>query len=152
MGVGMGYAIATAVETGKHVVALDGDSAFGFDGMDVETMCRYNLPITVVVINNGGIYNGVDNVVPDQLGPTTLDPTGRYDLIAKAFGGDNYYVTNYQQMKDTFATAVDSGRPSIINVQIDPSMGKESGHIGNLNPELNLKSLEEAEQKKIDEE
>ena len=72
-----------------------------FDGMDVETMCRYNLPITVVVINNGGIYNGVDNVVPDQLGPTTLDPTGRYDLIAKAFGGDNYYVTNYQQMKDT---------------------------------------------------
>lgn len=152
MGVGMGYAIATAVETGKHVVALDGDSAFGFDGMDVETMCRYNLPITVVVINNGGIYNGVDNVVPDQLGPTTLDPTGRYDLIAKAFGGDNYYVTNYQEMKDTFATAVESGRPSIINVQIDPSMGKESGHIGNLNPELNLKPLEEAEQKKIDKE
>lgn len=152
MGVGMGYAIATAVETGKHVVALDGDSAFGFDGMDVETMCRYNLPITVVVINNGGIYNGVDNVVPDQLGPTTLDPTGRYDLIAKAFGGDNYYVTNYQEVKDTFATAVDSGRPSIINVQIDPSMGKESGHIGNLNPELNLKPLEEAEQKKIDKE
>ena len=152
MGVGMGYAIATAIETGKHVVALDGDSAFGFDGMDVETMCRYNLPITVVVINNGGIYNGVDNVVPDQLGPTTLDPTARYDLIAKAFGGDNYYVTNYQEMKDTFATAVESGRPSIINVQIDPSMGKESGHIGNLNPSLNLKPLEEAEQEKIDKE
>ena len=152
MGVGMGYAIATAIETGKHVVALDGDSAFGFDGMDVETMCRYNLPITVVVINNGGIYNGVDNVVPDQLGPTTLDPTARYDLIAKAFGGDNYYVTNYQEMKDTFATAVESGRPSIINVQIDPSMGKESGHIGNLNTSLNLKPLEEAEQEKIDKE
>ncbi len=152
MGVGMGYAIATAIETGKHVVALDGDSAFGFDGMDVETMCRYNLPITVVVINNGGIYNGVDNVVPNQLGPTTLDPTGRYDLIAKAFGGDNYYVTNYQEMKDTFATAVESGRPSVIDVQIDPSMGKESGHIGNLNPSLNLKPLEEAEQEKIDKE
>ena len=96
--------------------------------------------------------NGVDNVVPDQLGPTTLDPTARYDLIAKAFGGDNYYVTNYQEMKDTFATAVESGRPSIINVQIDPSMGKESGHIGNLNPSLNLKPLEEAEQEKIDKE
>lgn len=145
MGVGMGYAIATAIETGKHVVALDGDSALGFDGMEMETICRYKLPITVVVINNGGIYNGVGQVVPNQLGPTTLDPTGRYDLIAKAFGGDNYFVSNYQEMKDTFAKAVESGRPNLINVQIDPSMGKESGHIGNLNPALNLKPLEEAE-------
>ncbi|MBB1110055.1 oxalyl-CoA decarboxylase [Limosilactobacillus sp. pH52_RY] len=144
MGVGMGYAIATAIETGKHVVALDGDSAFGFDGMEMETICRYKLPITVVVINNGGIYNGVGQVVPNQLGPTTLDPTGRYDLMAKAFGGDDYFVSNYQEMKDTFAKAVESGRPSLINVQIDPSMGKESGHIGNLNPALNLKPLEEA--------
>ncbi|MCD7131673.1 oxalyl-CoA decarboxylase [Limosilactobacillus balticus] len=145
MGVGMGYAIATAIETGKHVVALDGDSAFGFDGMEMETICRYKLPITVVVINNGGIYNGVGQVVPNQLGPTTLDPTGRYDLMAKAFGGDDYFVSNYQEMKDTFAKAVESGRPNLINVQIDPSMGKESGHIGNLNPALNLKPLEEAE-------
>ncbi|MDE7040405.1 MAG: oxalyl-CoA decarboxylase [Limosilactobacillus sp.] len=144
MGVGMGYAIATAIETGKHVVALDGDSAFGFDGMEMETICRYKLPITVVVINNGGIYNGIGQVVPNQLGPTTLDPTGRYDLMAKAFGGDDYFVSNYQEMKDTFAKAVESGRPSLINVQIDPSMGKESGHIGNLNPALNLKPLEEA--------
>lgn len=145
MGVGLGYAIATAIETGKHVVALDGDSAFGFDGMEMETICRYHLPITVVVVNNGGIYNGVGQVVPNQLGPTTLTPTGRYDLMAKAFGGDSYFVSNYQEMKDTFAKAVESGRPSLINVQIDPSMGKESGHIGNLNPALNLKPLEEAE-------
>lgn len=53
MGVGLGYAIAAVVETGKHVVALDGDSAFGFDGMEIETICRYKLPITVVIINNG---------------------------------------------------------------------------------------------------
>lgn len=39
MGVGLGYAIAAVVETGKHVVALDGDSAFGFDGMEIETIC-----------------------------------------------------------------------------------------------------------------
>ncbi len=145
MGVGMGYAIATAVETGKHVVALDGDSAFGFDGMETETMCRYHLPITVVIINNGGIYNGVSNPVPNQPGPTTLDPTARYELMAKAFGGDYYFVSNYEEMKATFAKAVDSGRPNIINVQIAPSMGKESGHIGNLNPTLNLKPLEEKE-------
>ncbi|RVU70824.1 MULTISPECIES: oxalyl-CoA decarboxylase [Lactobacillus] len=142
MGVGLGYAIATAVETGKHVVALEGDSAFGFDGMEMETICRYNLPITVVVVNNGGIYNGTDQVVSDQLGPTTLDAEARYDLMAKAFGGDSYFVTNYQEMADTFSKAVESGRPSLIDVQIAPSMGKESGHIGNLNPKLDLSSLE----------
>ena len=145
MGVGLGYAIAAAVETGKHVVALDGDSAFGFDGMEIETICRYKLPITVVIINNGGIYNGIGQVVSNQLGPTTLDPTARYDLMAKAFGGDNYFVSNYDEMKKVFARAVDSGRPNIINVQIAPSMGKESGHIGNLNPKLNLQPLEENE-------
>ena len=48
-------------------------SAFGFDGMEMETICRYNLPITVVVVNNGGIYNGTDQEVPSQPGTTKLD-------------------------------------------------------------------------------
>ena len=139
MGVGLGYAIATAVETGKSVVALEGDSAFGFDGMEMETICRYHLPITVVVINNGGIYNGTDREVEDQPGPTMLDAQARHEYIAKAFGGDSYFVSSYQEMKVIFAKAVESKRPNIINVQIDPSMGKESGHIGNLNPKLDLK-------------
>lgn len=139
MGVGLGYAIATAIETGKPVVALEGDSAFGFDGMEMETICRYHLPITVVVVNNGGIYNGTDREVADQPGPTMLDATARYEYMAKAFGGDSYFVSNYQEMKAAFEQAVASKRPNIINVQIDPSMGKESGHIGNLNPKLDLK-------------
>lgn len=65
--------------------------------------------------------------------------------MAKAFGGDNYFVSNYDEMKNVFARAVDSGRPNIINVQIAPSMGKESGLIGKLNPKLNLQPLEENE-------
>lgn len=139
MGVGLGYAIATAIETGKPVVALEGDSAFGFDGMEMETICRYHLPITVVVVNNGGIYNGTDREVADQPGPTMLDATARYEYMAKAFGGDSYFVSSYQEMRVVFEQAVASKRPNIINVQIDPSMGKESGHIGNLNPKLDLK-------------
>lgn len=139
MGVGLGYAIAAAVETGKPVVALEGDSAFGFDGMEMETICRYHLPITVVVVNNGGIYNGTDREVADQPGPTMLDATARYEYMAKAFGGDSYFVSSYQEMKVVFEQVVASKRPNIINVQIDPSMGKESGHIGNLNPKLDLK-------------
>ncbi len=58
MGIGMGFAIAAAIETGKPVLAIEGDSAFGFSGMEVETICRYNLPVCVVVFNNDGIYRG----------------------------------------------------------------------------------------------
>ena len=60
MGIGMGYAIAAAIETGKPVLAVEGDSAFGFSGMEVETICRYKLPVCVVIFNNDGIYRGTD--------------------------------------------------------------------------------------------
>ncbi|KRL24232.1 oxalyl-CoA decarboxylase [Lactobacillus gallinarum] len=143
MGGGLGYAIATAVETGKPVIALEGDSAFGFDGMEMETICRYHLPITVVIVNNGGIYNGDRNVVKDQIGPTVLDHATHYAEISKAFGGDSYRVSNYAEMKDALEKAYESGNPSIIDAQIPESMGKESGHIGNLNPQLGLSQLEE---------
>ena len=147
MGVGMGYAIAAAIETGKPVIALEGDSAFGFDGMELETICRYHLPVIVVIINNGGIYNGDVNVVPDQPGPTVLDHNAHYGDISKAFGGDSYRVNNYEEMKDALEKAYESGNPTIIDAQIPESMGKESGHIGNLNPKLDLSSLEAKENK-----
>ena len=60
MGIGMGYAIAAAVETGDPVVAIEGDSAFGFSGMELEAVCRYNLPIVTVILNNSGVYRGDD--------------------------------------------------------------------------------------------
>jgi oxalyl-CoA decarboxylase len=60
MGIGMGYAIGAAVVSGKPVVAIEGDSAFGFSGMEIETICRYHLPIVTVIFNNGGIYRGDD--------------------------------------------------------------------------------------------
>lgn len=147
MGVGMGYAIAAAIETGKPVIALEGDSAFGFDGMEMETICRYHLPVIVVIINNGGIYNGDVNVVPDQPGPTVLDHNAHYGDLSTAFGGDSYRVNNYEEMKDALEKAYESGNPTIIDAQIPESMGKESGHIGNLNPKLDLSSLEAKENK-----
>ena len=60
MRIGMGYAIAAAIVSGDPVVAVEGDSAFGFSGMELETICRYHLPVVVVVFNNGGIYRGDD--------------------------------------------------------------------------------------------
>ena len=68
MGIGMGYAIAAAIETGKPVLAVEGDSAFGFSGMEVETICRYKLPVCIVIFNNDGIYRGTD-VNNGRLGP-----------------------------------------------------------------------------------
>src|SRR6202035_5197808 len=60
MGIGMGYAIAAAIEPGKPALAVEGDSAFGVSGMEVETIGRNNLPVSVVIFNNNGIYRGTD--------------------------------------------------------------------------------------------
>ena len=136
MGMGMGSMIGAAVATGKSVVAVEGDSAFGFSGMDFATACRYKLPVTVVIFNNGGIYNGV-GVNPgggDQPAPTTLDIHARYDLLGKAFGAESYYVDNVNDLKKALEAAIASKKPSIIDVQLAADSGKESGHIGYLNP------------------
>ena len=95
MGIGMGFAIAAAVETGKPVLAIEGDSAFGFSGMEVETICRYNLPVCVVVFNNDGIYRG-DGKNPTggaDPAPTMFVPGSRYDKMIEAFGGTGVNAT-----------------------------------------------------------
>jgi oxalyl-CoA decarboxylase len=136
MGMGMGSAIGAAVATGKSVVAVEGDSAFGFSGMDFSTICRFKLPVTVVIFNNGGIYNGV-GVNPGNDGdpaPTTLDINARYDKFGEAFGADTYYVTTPAELKSALEASIASRKPTIIDVQLAADSGKESGHIGYLNP------------------
>ena len=136
MGMGMGSTIGAAVATGKSVVAVEGDSAFGFSGMDFSTICRYKLPCTVVIFNNGGIYNGV-GVNPsggDAPAPTTLDVSARYDKLGDAFGAQTYYVTTPSQLTQALTEAIASKKPCLIDVQLAADSGKESGHIGYLNP------------------
>ena len=136
MGMGMGSAIGAAVSTGKSVVAIEGDSAFGFSGMDFSTICRFNLPVCVVIFNNGGIYNGIGvNPGGGELpAPTTLDIHARYDKMAEAFGADNYYVTTPDELSKALTAAIASKKPCLIDVQLAADAGKESGHIGYLNP------------------
>ncbi|HBS40391.1 MAG TPA: oxalyl-CoA decarboxylase [Rhodobacteraceae bacterium] len=136
MGVGMGSAIAAAVETGKPVLCIEGDSAFGFSGMEVETICRYNLPVCIVVFNNNGIYRGTD---VNESGGTDVATTvfvqnARYDMMMQAFGGAGVHVTNPDELSRAVNDAMDSGKPTLINAAIDPAAGKESGNIGSLNP------------------
>jgi oxalyl-CoA decarboxylase len=137
MGVGMGYAIAAAVETGKPVLAVEGDSAFGFSGMEIETICRYNLPVCVVVFNNGGIYRGTD-VNPSggsDVATTVFVKGARYDKMMEAFGGIGAHVTTPDELSRAVNAAMDSGKPTLVNAVIDEKAGTESGRIGNLNPQ-----------------
>ena len=140
MGIGMGFATAAAVETGKPVLAVEGDSAFGFSGMEIETICRYNLPVCVVVFNNNGIYRGTD-VNPTggaDAAPTVFVKDSRYDQMMAAFGGVGIYATTPDELTRAVNEAMESGRPTLVNAVIDETAGTESGRIGNLNPASKL--------------
>ena len=140
MGIGMGFAIAAAVTTDKPVLAIEGDSAFGFSGMETETIARYNLPICVVVFNNNGIYRGTD-VNPaggSDVATTVFVKDSRYEKMMEAFGGVGVYATTPEELSRAVNEAMDSGRPTLINAVIDETAGTESGRIANLNPQSAL--------------
>jgi oxalyl-CoA decarboxylase len=132
MGIGMGYAVGAAAVTGKPVVAIEGDSAFGFSGMEIETICRYELPVTTIVFNNNGVYRG--DAPGSAYTPTGLLRDARYEKIIEAFGGAGYHVTDTPSLTKALTEALASGKPALINAVIDPTAGTESGHIQSLNP------------------
>jgi oxalyl-CoA decarboxylase len=136
MGIGMGFAVGAAIETGKPVLAVEGDSAFGFSGMEIETICRYNLPVCVVVFNNNGIYRGTDtDPTGRDPGTTVFVKDSRYEKMMEAFGGVGVYATTPDELTRAVNAAMDSGKPTLVNAVIDEKAGTESGRIGNLNPQ-----------------
>ncbi len=135
MGIGMGYAVAAAVATGKPVIAVCGDSAFGFSGMEVETVCRYELPVCVVVFNNNGVYGGTDvNPRGTEVAPTVFVKDAKYEMLMQAFGGVGVRAATRDELRRAIDEAVGSGRPTLINAIIDETAGTESGRITSLNP------------------
>jgi oxalyl-CoA decarboxylase len=137
MGIGMGFAVAAAVVSGKPVIAVEGDSAFGFSGMEVETICRYNLPVCVVVMNNNGVYGGTD-VNPTggpDVAPTVFVKDARYDKLIEAFGGVGVHATTPAELRSAIDAALRSRKPTLINAVIDEAAGTESGRITSLNPQ-----------------
>ena len=141
MGIGMGFSVAAAVITGKPVIAIEGDSAFGFSGMEVETICRYNLPVCVVVFNNNGVYKGTDVNASGgaDVAPTVFVKGARYDKIMEAFGGVGVHVTTPAELTQAMNKAIASGKPTLINAVIDETAGTESGRITSLNPKTAAK-------------
>ncbi|XP_049622096.1 2-hydroxyacyl-CoA lyase 1 [Suncus etruscus] len=136
MGVGLGFAIAAAIvakdrNPGKRVICVEGDSAFGFSGMEVETICRYNLPIILLVVNNNGIYQGFDvNTWKEMLKfgdptavapPISLLPNAHYEKIMSAFGGQGYFVQTPEELQNSLMQSLaDTSKPSLINIMIEP--------------------------------
>jgi oxalyl-CoA decarboxylase len=136
MGIGMGFSVAAAVVSGEPVIAIEGDSAFGFSGMEVETICRYNLPVCIVVFNNNGVYRGVD-VNPTggaDPAPTAFVKGARYDKLIEAFGGVGVHATNPDELRKAMEEALRSRKPTLVNAVIDETAGTESGRITSLNP------------------
>src|SRR5689334_9319249 len=136
MGVGMGYCVAAAVVTKHPVIAIEGDSAFGFSGMEVETICRYYLPVCIVIMNNNGVYKGTD-VNPTggpDVAPTVFVKGARYDKLIEAFGGVGVHATTPAELRKAMEDAVRSRKPTLINAVIDEMAGTESGRITSLNP------------------
>jgi oxalyl-CoA decarboxylase len=133
MGIGMGSAVAAAVESGRPVVCISGDSAFGFSGMEFETIARYNLPVTVVVMNNGGIYRGDEANAPHQISVMKFNPEIRHDLFAQSLGAKGVRVHTPEELAKAVQEGIKSGQPNLIEAMIDPAAGVESGRIGNLN-------------------
>jgi oxalyl-CoA decarboxylase len=135
MGVGMGYCVAAAVVTNQQVIAVEGDSAFGFSGMEVETICRYQLPVCIVIMNNNGVYKGTDQ---DPTGrdpaPTVFVKGARYDKLMEAFGGVGVHATTPAELRKAMEEAIRSKKPTLVNAVIDETAGTESGRITSLNP------------------
>jgi len=141
MGIGMGYCVAAAVVSKQPVIAIEGDSAFGFSGMEVETICRYNLPVCVVIMNNNGVYKGTD-VNPTggpDVAPTVFVKGARYDKLMEAFGGVGVNATTPAELRSALESAIRSRKPTLINAVIDETAGTESGRITSLNPSAKKK-------------
>jgi len=136
MGVGMGFSVAAAVVTGQPVIAVEGDSAFGFSGMEVETICRYNLPVCVVIMNNNGVYRGDEKNAAGGRDPSPLVfvKDARYEKLMEAFGGVGVHATTPAELRKAMEEALRSRRPTLINAIIDEAAGTESGRITSLNP------------------
>ncbi|ODV89148.1 hypothetical protein CANCADRAFT_27702 [Tortispora caseinolytica NRRL Y-17796] len=142
MGVGMGYAIAAAAVPPELVKAekpllplvLEGDSAFGFSAMELETASRYGLGMVVVVMNNNGVYHGQAGGAEAykdrgrKLRPTTLGFETRYDLIADAVGGTGFFVKTEADVGKAIKEAIskaEQGKVSLLNVLIETGAEKE---------------------------
>ncbi|CAK9828362.1 2-hydroxyacyl-CoA lyase 1 [Anthophora retusa] len=141
MGVGLGFAIAAALycknnAPTKRVLCVEGDSAFGFSGMEVETMFRYKLPIIIIIVNNNGIYGGLDSETFRQIQasgeatqvtpPNSLTCETHYEKMLEMFGRKGHFCTTVQDIQRALKSCLQvSDAPSLINIMINPQADRK---------------------------
>ena len=131
MGLGHGFAIGAAVETGKPVLCLQGDGAFGFAGTECEVAVRYNLPITWVVFNNGGIGGHKAELFEGAQKPVGGMSLGaRYDIMMQGLGGQGVNATTPEELDAALKKAFAHNGPTLINVPLDPEARRKPQKFG----------------------
>ncbi|KPJ13857.1 2-hydroxyacyl-CoA lyase 1 [Papilio machaon] len=139
--VGPGFAVAAAMwcrdnAPNKRVICVEGDSAFGFSGMEIETMFRYKLPVIIIIVNNNGIYSGFDKNtmkefqsygdVTQSTPPTALSPEVRYEKMMEMFGETGHLCRTVEEIESAIKKAVSVvDKPSIINILINPQSNRK---------------------------
>jgi len=149
MGVGSGFAIAAALvelDAAKKekrkackVICIQGDSAFGFGGMEMETAVRYKLPIIFIIANNNGIYSGLDregfnsicgvedsSSLPLIIPPVSLSPNIFYEKIMHAFGCRGEEIIQTSDLHRFLKEALDEEeKPFLLHVRIETTSGRK---------------------------
>lgn len=105
-----------------------------------QTLVRYQLPVVVIVFNNGGVYGG-DRRTPQEItgpykhdpAPTSFVPSANYHKMIEAFGGKGYYVETPEELKSALSESFSARKPAVVNVKIDPFAGAESGRLQHKN-------------------
>ncbi|SLM40634.1 2-hydroxyphytanoyl-lyase [Lasallia pustulata] len=156
MGVGLGYAIAAhaayngaaaegearpdAAKRKKKIVCLEGDSAFGFSAMEVETMARYGMDVLIFVVNNGGVYHGDSDDAEEWLGmqrrtregcregglrSTSLGWEVGYEKLAEACGGKGFLVREAGELERATREGFAWGGVCVVNVVVEAGSAKK---------------------------
>ncbi|MDA0231935.1 MAG: thiamine pyrophosphate-binding protein [Chloroflexi bacterium] len=120
IGVGLPYALGAQVALpGKQVVLSVGDGSFGFNGMEIDTMVRHNLPVKMVLGNNSiwGIDWQIQKGLYGRPVWTDLLPT-RYDQVAQGLGAHGEHVTSFEQLEPALRRAFEYDGPALVNIEI----------------------------------
>ncbi len=125
LGTGPGYALAARLaHPDRQVVLLLGDGAFGFSGLDFDTLARHGVAV-VAVIGNNGIWALEKHPMEAIYGyslAADLRPGTRYDQVAVALGCEGSLVSEPRELRPALEHAFESGRPTVVNVLTDPSV------------------------------
>ena len=124
----MGFVLAAAaVHPDRPIISVSGDSAIGFSGMEMETVCRHKMLVKIVVLNNGGIGSGAAALPDDplQAAPGHLTVAARYDKMMEAFGGKGFFVTDPKDLKAALDAAMKFDGPALVNVQLHHAAGRK---------------------------